>query len=123
MRSPVLPVCLIGLVLGVAAAAWSAADIVDINVTVQPKTLVLNSKGTWVTVHADIAYATVSPETVKLEGVSAAATFADARGDLVAKFPVAAIKALVSPPEASLTLTGVRKDGVCFTGSDAVAVK
>jgi len=50
-------------------------------------------------------------------------TKADCRGELVAKFDEAAVKAIVEPPSATLTLTGMTIDGDEFSGSDTVKVR
>ncbi len=57
-----------------------------------------------------------------LDGIEAKATFADNRGDLVAKFVVGDVRAIVKPGTAELTLYGTTKDGVSFFGTDEVRV-
>lgn len=113
----------LGLGLTIAADPASADDAMAIAIKVSPNTIVLASKGTWVTVHADIAYSLVDTGTVELNGLSPKITFADDCGNLVAKFPLADVKGIVEPPTAELTLTGVTKAGVPFAGSDTVAVR
>lgn len=110
--------------LGLTIAADPADEIViSIKIKVSPNTIVSASKGTWVTVHTDIPYHQVDTGTVQLNGLSAKTTFADDCGNLVAKFSLDEVKAIVKPPEATLTLTGATKDGEFFTGSDTVAVR
>jgi acyl-CoA synthetase (AMP-forming)/AMP-acid ligase II len=98
----------------------SAALTVDIQVS--PSTIVLKEEGEWVTVHADIPYGDVASGTVSLNSIPATSTFADALGDLVAKFTLEEICAIVSPPEAVLTLTGTTAAGEPFEGADTVRV-
>ncbi len=93
-------------------------------IKIAPQRLLLSDvqSGT-VVVHAEIDYDVVDTASVLLEGVPALHTKADLRGELVAYFDEAAIKALVSPPRATLTLTGTTIDGTAFSGSDTVKVK
>ena len=93
-----------------------------IDITVSPSTLVMGSQGVWVTVHADIPYNVVDGITVTLNDVPVNFTKADNRGELVAKFQIDAIKGIVSPPSAELTLSGLTKDGVAFSGTDTIRV-
>jgi hypothetical protein len=99
----------------------SSAEEIDVKVT--PSAIVLESEGTWVTVHTSIALSAVDTSTLTLNGVGVAWTKADAKGNLVAKFAQADIKAIITPPEATLELSGLTKAGVEFSGSDTVLVK
>lgn len=96
----------------------------EVSILVAPQTINLDGQadGDWVTVHTDIPYAVVDTGTVALNGLAAAATFADDRGNLVAKFSLAAIRGMVAPPEAELILTGMTEDGASFSGIDTVKV-
>jgi hypothetical protein len=95
----------------------------EIFVKVSPNTIVIASDGDWITVHTNIAYSSVDTSTVTLNGVPVAWTKSDLRGNLVAKFAQADIKAIIAPPEATLVLSGLTSGGEPFTGSDTVAVK
>ena len=67
---------------------------------------------------------TVNAATVQLNGIPAKSVFADSRGELVAKFDIAAVKALAElSPELTLTLTADLKDGSEITGIDVVQVR
>ena len=93
-------------------------------VAISPQTLLLGSEqGGSVVVHADIPYAEVDAATVALDGIAAASTKPDLCGNLVAYFDEAAVKAIVEPPSATLTLTGETQDGTPFAGSDTVQVR
>jgi hypothetical protein len=95
-----------------------------LGVAISPQTLLTESvQGGSVVVHTKIPYSTVDRHSVQLEGVDAVRTKADLTGALVAYFREADIKVLVSPPEATLTLTGLYLDGTPFEGSDTVKVK
>ncbi len=112
----------IGLVVGVTGARREALAAETVAIVVSPSTIYIGSLGGGVTVHAEIPYSTVAGATVSLNGLPVRATFADNRGDLVAKFDLAQVKDIVAPPSATLTLTGVTKDGVPFTGTDTIRV-
>ena len=88
-----------------------------------PSTLILGAEQTaYVKVHTDIAFTFVDRSSVALNGIPAAWTKEDDRGDLVAAFVEAEVKAIVAPPQATLTLTGTTLNGVSFVGSDTVRV-
>lgn len=113
----------IALTLAVAAGSIVYAD-AEVEILVSPQNILLDAvQGGMVTVHADISYGLVEKGSVTLNGVPAKFTFADDCGDLVAKFAEVDIKALVSPPSATLTLAGVTTAGEAFSGSDVVKVR
>ncbi len=111
------------------------ADILSVEIMCSPSAVVMKSaaNGDWMTVHTDLAYSSVDTASVKLvvdgaEILDVVATKADDCGNLVAKFSLTELKGLVSPPSATLTLTGLTKDvdgvaGVAFAGSDTVVVR
>lgn len=109
-----------------AAAETSLARVASssmtVDIAVAPSTIIIKDKGEWITVHAVIPYSSVEAETVLLDGIDAVSTFADARGELVAKFDHEEICAIVAPPQASLTLTGMTTAGEPFEGVDTVRV-
>ena len=117
MKKALVPVLVIGICLAFAGqAAFSNANPAS-PVTISPQTFLLSMEQSGsVTVHTNIPL--VGSPTVTLEDVSAAAVFADSRGELVAKFSESAVEALVSPPTATLTLY---VNGVDI-GSDTVRV-
>lgn len=111
----------LALLSGLAVAV--VASSLDVGLQVAPATLQLGvDQGGRVTAHVDIPFARVDTGTVTMNGVAAVACFADDCGDLVAKFPEAAIEANVAPPSAVMTLTGVTKDGIPFAGTTTVRV-
>ena len=125
MRRMALLSCVSVLVLGlcVGQATSARTDRSSLEVQVSPQTLLLGSdQGSWVTVHATIAYRDVDVASVALNGVPVAWAKADSRGELVAEFDEGAIKSIVEPPSATLVLTGNTKDGEFFSGSDTVRV-
>jgi hypothetical protein len=95
----------------------------EIYIKVSPHVIVLESDGTWVTVHTNIPYGQVETSSVTLNGVPAALTKADLKGYLVAKFGQTDIKAIVAPPEALLELRGLKTDGDEFSGSEVVEIR
>ena len=115
------------LVSGMSAGPASAEE--DVDIVVSPSTINIDLKGVWVTVHADIPFCFVDGASVTLNDIPVKATFADNRGDLVAKFVVGAVidilvdkdgKIIDANPE--LELCGVLKDGTSFSGSDTIRV-
>ena len=107
------------LVLG-AITAFAFGNSVDI--AVSPNTIVLSSQGEFVTVHAEIPYSTVDRSSVELNGIPARLVKPDSRGDLVAKFDFEKIADVITPPSATLTLTGLADDGY-FSGTETVTVR
>ena len=95
----------------------------EVSIQVSPHVIVLESLGTWITVHTNIPYGQVETSSVALNSVPAELTKSDLKGYLVAKFDQADIKAKVAPPEALLELTGLKTDGEAFSGSEAVEVR
>jgi hypothetical protein len=108
------------------AVGWSVAAAPAVEIQVSPSTVNLEYEGTAVTVHAEIPYRGVVTASLLLNGVEVWRTFADNRGELVAKFDVDSVKNIIAPPSATLTLTGVveTEDGeqVPFSGVDVIKV-
>jgi hypothetical protein len=69
--------------------ATSRADLpgsLEIPIQISPATLILDSPGTWVTVHAEIAYGDVDHLSLTMNGVDLTYSKSDNCGDLVVKF-------------------------------------
>lgn len=105
-----------------ASRANMPADL-EIAIQISPATLILNSPGTWVTVHADIAYSDVDSATLTMNGVELVYSKSDNRGQLVVKFARADVQDIVAPPEALLTLTGLTVSGEPFVGTEMIKVE
>ena len=121
MRRIVAPVAAVLAMIFLAAAA-RGADL-TVPIVISPSTINLQAAGTWVTVHAEIDYSDVVGASVTLDGVPVKVTFADSRGDLVAKFVVGAVRDIVRADTTPvLTLSGETRDGGTFSGSDEVRV-
>jgi hypothetical protein len=112
-----------GLITGLGVETVNAGEAVTISIQVSPQTIVLSSLGGTVSVHTDIPLSIVDRESVQMDGMVPYLVKSDARGNLVAKFDLATVKARVSPPSATFTLTGYTLDGDAFTGTDTVVVK
>ncbi len=96
-------------------------------IRIAPNVLNLGSKGTVVTVHTTLPYSSVMASTVSLNVIEIQSWKADARGNFVAKFSMAAVKSLVRSGalpmgEVTLTLTGFTSDGSDFSGSSQITV-
>lgn len=121
MKTPLKTLATI-LSLALASVA-QAGDLVVVSV-VSPSVIVLGSKSTTaVTVHAEVKRSEVIADTVRLNGIRARSVFADSCGDLVAKFDIGLVKAIVEPPSATLTLTAELTSGGELTGTDTVPVR
>lgn len=110
------------LTVALVALQSSKMDDLQIGIQISPNVLNISSQGVWVTVHADIPYYSVLGATVTLNGVPVTTTFADDRGDLVAKFVIESVKAVVVTGNIELVLTGTTKEGETFTGTDIIKV-
>ena len=116
----ILLIALVAVSVGVAAEAES------INIVVSPHTLNLESHGSGVTVHTDIAFREVNCSTVtlKVEGaeIPIRSYYSDLCGDLVVKVDRENVTGVASPDYATFTLTGETNDGATFAGNDTIRV-
>jgi hypothetical protein len=127
----VLAIAVAGGLAGAVALAGKASTAaasepdggIAIALQLSPQTLVAGDQGTWVTAHTDIPLGMVVRSTVELDGLPAVSVFADAQGNLVAKFRQKDVLSMVSPPSATLTLSGLTDDGEPFAGSDTITIK
>nr|WP_319494380.1 hypothetical protein [uncultured Desulfobacter sp.] len=100
----------------------------EISIDVAPSTLNLESQGTVVTIHTNIAFSSVDGGTVTLNGIPIDWWKADNQGNFVAKFVMSEVKALADtgalkvPGENELRLIGYTKDDAEFTGSQDITV-
>ncbi|MBN1436146.1 MAG: hypothetical protein JW936_03650 [Sedimentisphaerales bacterium] len=121
--SLLMAVVLITLLGANLVQANQASDGDGLVITISPKTLYLGSEDTVVTVHSNIPYSTVNTLSLTLNDIPSTFTKADACGDLVVRFDRSDIKGIVVPGEATLTLSGLFKDGTAFSVSDTITVK
>jgi hypothetical protein len=120
---PILVLCLAVGLLGAEAMSGGRDDEGDgVQIVVSPHTLVLSSPGAWVSVHTNVPFGAVDRSTLELNGIAVAWTKADSRGNLVAKFDMDAVKAIVEPGEATMTLTGELLSGEPIDASDTITV-
>jgi hypothetical protein len=99
----------------------------EATITVSPNNLAISSTGTKVTIHTNIPAGSVNVSTLELSvdgngSLAPIATFADDRGNLVAKFDMWEVKSYVSVPRAEFTMTGVYFVGGSFSASDVIKV-
>ena len=128
MRRSTISVIAICLAIGLIAMSPSIGWAQDATINVAPNVLVISSQGTKVTIHSNIPAGTVNVSTLELsiDGAGSLipiATFADARGHLVAKFDMLEVKGFVTVPSTVLTLAGIYFDGGSFSASDVIEVK
>jgi hypothetical protein len=102
----------------------------DLVIQVAPQTIVLDrdakSGNVWVTIHAEIDFSRYYVVSVQLDNddgtvIDAEFTFADNRGDLVAKFMYDEVAEELGPGPATLTLF-VENGSTTFSGSDDIRV-
>ncbi len=128
MRRSIISVIAICLAIGLIAMSPSIGRAQDATIKVAPNVLVISSQGTKVTIHSNIPAGTVNVSTLGLSIDGAGSlipisTFADARGQLVAKFDMEEVKGIVNVPSTVLTLAGIYFDGGSFSASDVIDVK
>lgn len=128
MRRSTISVIAICLAIGLIAMSPSIGRAQDATINVAPNVLVISSQGTKVTIHSNIPAGTVNVSTLELsiDGIGSLtpiSTFADARGQLVAKFDREEVKGIVTVPSAELTLAGIYFEGGTFAASDVIVVK
>ncbi len=94
-----------------------------IEMVVSPSTLNLGSKGGVISIHADIAYASVTGVSVAVNGtpIPHLYTFADSRGDLVIKCSLELVKGLVSTGTATFQAS-IFTDAGEWSGEDVIPV-
>jgi len=116
-------VLLIGMtVIGLTGIAL-ANGVVDSDapaMMASPSTIVLAKVNT-VTVHTNIAAATVDAGSLALDGIAPTSVGVDNLGHITAKFALADLG--LSPGVVILSLTGTFKDGGTFNASDTVRVQ
>jgi len=117
--------CLLLLIsILVSGAASGGGRTTEVVIRIAPSVLHMDKdQGGEVTVHAGIPLGEVDTSSITLSGIPALHTKADARGNLVAKFNEDEVKAAISPPEATLTLTGLTVDDNPLEGSARVVVR
>ena len=97
----------------------------EVDIDIAPNTLNLQSEGSVVTVHTDIAYGAVDVSSVFLNGILIHSWKADNRGNFVAKFlmeDVKLIEGLVIDGSNTLTIIGSTIDGEAFIGEQDIYV-
>lgn len=124
MRSISKLIPMILLILITAVFIPSTAPAYEILIEVAPNVLNLQSSGTVVTVHTNVAYSEVVASSVFLNNVAVAFTKADNQGYFVAKFTMEDIKSLPLEigAENTLLLIGMTDDGLTFSGSAEIKV-
>ena len=97
----------------------------DLEIDIAPNVLNIQSSGTVVTVHTDIAYWAVDVSSVFLNGVLIQSWKADNQGNFVAKFSMDTVKelpGLIIGDDNTLQLIGLDTDGVAFRAVQDIRV-
>ena len=119
---------LIAVVVAISVFALCDAMAQDeVMIKVSPNNLAISSMGTKVTIHSNIPAGSVNVSTLELridggEPLYPIATFADDRGNLVAKFNMNDAKGMVSVGQATFTMTGDYFAGGDFSASDVIKI-
>ena len=119
MKRAALILLVLTLMLGGTSAVVYAEQ--EIDIMISPNVINLKTPGTWVTIHADIPFSEVVEGSVSLEGIPVSFIKEDDNGDLVAKFAIADVRAILSNGYVELTLEGVSTSGDFF-GVDIIRV-
>ena len=96
----------------------------DFAIYVAPGTIAKSAACNWVTIHTDVPFGSVEAASAAVDGnsVDVAATFADDRGNLVAKLRFSDVAGRVQPPSATIELT-LAVGGDELSASETVRVK
>jgi hypothetical protein len=120
----ILVMATLALAIGTSVImANKATEGEGICITIAPSTLILSKDTACVTIHSNLPIGLVDCDSLTLEGIEPVLVKADSLGHLVAKFDEEAIKAIVLPGQATLTLTGDLADGSDFAASDTITVR
>ena len=123
MTKRLVPAFALVLIIGLSVGASTTQPI---DIAVSPQSVNLQFQGEWVTVHANILFSLVVPDSVALDGFPADIEKYDDRGYLVAKFKMTKMedyhRGFLDEGRATLTLTGATIGGGSFSGSDTVRV-
>lgn len=122
-----LAILFVSILFPGAAGTSNATDSLQVAVAVSPQTLLLNkAQSGYATVHVSIAYRLVDKKSIRMNGLVPSRTFADDRGELVAKFIEQEVKDLARETGGKtlkLILIGLTTDGRSFSGTDMVKVR
>ncbi|NLF30470.1 MAG: hypothetical protein GX591_06240 [Planctomycetes bacterium] len=93
--------------VGLSARKGKSGGVGDFALYVAPEVICPQAPCNWVTIHTDVAYASVEDVAVDVDGqaVAVAQTFADDRGNLVAQLAFEDAAAIVDPPQATVKLS------------------
>ena len=127
-RTKMITGCCVLLLVGLLVSpAISYSDELEIEIDIAPNVLNIQSAGTVVTVHTDIAYWMVDAYTLTLNELEIRSWKADNQGNFVAKFLMDDVKALALEEldigdYNEFVLEGETKDGVEFFGTQEILI-
>ena len=110
--------------VGLSARQGKSAGDGEFALYVAPAMICTQAPCNWVTLHTDVAYASVADVAAAVNGqeVVVASAFADDRGNLVAQLAFEEVVAIVAPPEATIDLAVVVA-GQTLNASETVRVR
>lgn len=116
--------CMLLLAGLLISPATSYSEELEIEIDIAPNVLNIQSAGTVVTVHTDIAYWMVEAYTLELNGIEISSWKADNQGNFVAKFLMDEVKALDLElgDYNEFELEGKTRDGVEFFGTQEILI-
>ncbi len=123
-RSRTIGGCFVLLLAGLMLTPATSYSL-DIEIDISPNVLNIQSQGTVVTVHTDIAYSSVYAYSVYLNGILIQSWKADDCGNFVAKFSMEEVKALdglVMGDYNTFSMAGLTTDGEPFGGEQDIKV-
>ena len=123
-RTQIIAGCLVLWVAGLLVTPATSYSL-DIEIDISPNVLNIQSQGTVVTVHTDIAYSSVYAYSVYLNGILIQSWKADDCGNFVAKFSMDEVKALdglAIGDYNTFAMSGLTTDGEPFGGEQDIRV-
>jgi hypothetical protein len=108
----------------IAGVSYADADVLEVEIQVSPHVLNIAAYGEEVSVHTDIKYSLVDPESVTLSGVALSGYKADDCGYFVAKFEMRDLLGLdlVAGERYEFVLKGETVDGAAFAGDEEILI-
>ena len=118
---------MITIALAIVSMFMAGSLNAEVTITIVPNNFVLDYDGSKVVVHTNIPFGDAINDSITLSSnageIEPVGFKSDDRGNLVVKFSAEDLATIVSPPSATLTLTGEFTVGGTFSATDAIRVK